>query len=128
MKKIIRHNTSPDFINSPSTDSSTLAAIQKVYDNLDSLIFSLKESSQSQNQIFTYMQSLADQMKELNNNSREQDKKIANFISTQLNVQSSMLQLTNQLNQEGIIDKKTKQSFQNIDKGIQQILANSEKK
>ena len=52
------------------------------------------------------MQSLTEQMKELNNNSRDQDKKLSNFLSTQLNTQSSMLQLTSQLSQEGLIDKK----------------------
>ena len=48
------------------------------------------------------MQSLTEQMKEFNSNSREQDKKLSNFLSTQLNTQTSMLQLTNQLNQRRI--------------------------
>ena len=34
-----------------------------------------------------------------------------------------MLQLTSQLSQEGLIDKQTKKYFENIDKGIQQLLS-----
>ena len=128
LDKTLQNNSSPDFINHSSFDSSTLSAIQKIYDNLDSLVFALKETSQNQSQIFAYMQSLTDQMKDLNTNSREQEKKISNFLSTQLNTQSSILQLTSQLSQEGIIDKQTKKYFENIDKGIQKLLSQSQKK
>ena len=75
-----------------------------------------------------YMNSLNDQMKELNKNSRDQDKKLSNFLSTQINTQSNMMQLTNQLSKDGLIDKKTKKYFENIDKGIQQLLSTSKKK
>ena len=128
LEKILQNNSSPDLINTSSSDPSTLSAIQKIYDNLDNLVYTLKETSQHQSQIFSYMQSLTEQMKELNVNSREQDKKLSNFLSTQLNAQSNMLQLTNQLNQEGLIDKQTKKYFANIDKGIQQLLSISKKK
>tara|TARA_B100001146_G_scaffold142911_1_gene125383 strand:- start:576 stop:1619 length:1044 start_codon:yes stop_codon:yes gene_type:complete len=128
LEKILQNNSSPDLINTSSSDPSTLSAIQKIYDNLDNLVYTLKETSQHQSQIFSYMQSLTEQMKELNINSREQDKKLSNFLSTQLNSQSNMLQLTSQLSQEGLIDKQTKKYFENIDKGIQQLLSNSKKK
>jgi len=128
LEKTLQNNSSPDFINTSSSDPSTLSAIQKIYDNLDNLVYTLKETSQHQSQIFSYMQSLTEQMKELNVNSREQDKKLSNFLSTQLNSQSNMLQLTSQLSQEGLIDKQTKKYFENIDKGIQQLLSNSKKK
>ena len=128
LEKILQNNSSPDLINTSSSDPSTLSAIQKIYDNLDNLVYTLKETSQHQSQIFSYMQSLTEQMKELNVNSREQDKKLSNFLSTQLNSQSNMLQLTNQISQEGLIDKQTKKYFENIDKGIQQLLSNSKKK
>tara|TARA_Y100001949_G_scaffold202_1_gene184 strand:- start:645 stop:1688 length:1044 start_codon:yes stop_codon:yes gene_type:complete len=128
LEKILQNNSSPDFINTSASDPSTLSAIQKIYDNLDNLVYTLKETSQHQSQIFSYMQSLTEQMKELNVNSREQDKKLSNFLSTQLNSQSNMLQLTSQLSQEGLIDKQTKKYFENIDKGIQQLLSNSKKK
>ena len=61
-------------------------------------------------------------------NSIQSDKKLSNFISTQLNVQSSMLQLSNKLNKEGIIDSKTKKYFENIDKGIQKLITANKKK
>ena len=128
LEKTLQNNSSPDLINTSSSDPSTLSAIQKIYDNLDNLVYTLKETSQHQSQIFSYMQSLTEQMKELNVNSREQDKKLSNFLSTQLNSQSNMLQLTSQLSQEGLIDKQTKKYFENIDKGIQQLLSNSKKK
>ena len=128
LEKTLQNNSSPDFINSSSSDSITLSAIQKIYDNLDSLVFTLKETSQHQSQIYAYMQSLTEQMKELNTNSRDQNKKLSNFLSTQLNTQTSMLQLTSQLSQEGLIDKQTKKYFENIDKGIQQLLFIMQKK
>ena len=74
------------------------------------------------------MKSLTEQMKELNNNSREQDKKLSNFLSTQLNTQANMLQLTDQLNKEGLIDSQTKKYLENIDKGIQKLLSKSNNK
>ena len=128
LEKILQNNSSPDLINTSSSDPSTLSAIQKIYDNLDNLVYTLKETSHHLSQIFSYMQSLTEQMKGLNVNSREQDKKLSNFLSTQLNSQSNMLQLTSQLSQEGLIDKQTKKYFENIDKGIQQLISNSKKK
>ena len=128
LEKTLQNNSTPDFIKTGSSDPATLIAIQKLYDNLDSLVFLLKETSQNQSQIFSYMKSLTDQMKELNSSSKDQEKKISNFLSTQLNTQSNILQLTSQLNKEGLIDKKTKKYFENIDKGIQQLLSQSKKK
>ena len=122
LEKTLQNNTTPDFTKSNNIDNQTTIAIQKLYDNLDSLVFALKETTQNQNQIFTYMQSLTKQIKELNNNSRESEKKISNFLSTQLNTQANISQLTSQLTNEGLIDKKTKKYFENIDKGIQQLI------
>jgi hypothetical protein len=128
LEKILHNNSLPDFINSSSsTEYLTLTAMQKIYDNLDSLVYTLKETTQHQNQMFSYMQSLAEQMKELNSNTREQEKKLSNFISAQLNTQSNILELSNNLNKEGILDKKTKKNFENIDKGIQSILSQLKK-
>ena len=122
-EKVIQNNSSPDFIASNTTnDQNTLAAIQKIYDNLDSLVFSLKKTSENQSQIFSFMQTFTEQLSELNVNSREQDKKLSNFLSSQLNNQSNILELTNQLKSEGVLDAKTKKNFENIDKGIQQLI------
>tara|TARA_B110000196_G_scaffold281767_1_gene262655 strand:+ start:400 stop:1443 length:1044 start_codon:yes stop_codon:yes gene_type:complete len=128
LEQTLQKNSTPDFINTGSNDPSTLSAIQKVYDNLDSLVYSLKETAKNQSQILIHLKSLTDQIIELNNYSRDQEKKLSNFLSTQLNTQSSILQLTNQLNNDGLIDKQTKKYFENIDKGIQQILSQSNKK
>ena len=128
-EKIILGNSSPDFMSTnTSNDKNTLAAIQKIYDNLDNLVFSLKETAQNQSQIFSYMKSLTEQLSNLSANAREQDKKLSNFLSTQLNSQSNILQLTTQLAQEGVLDAKTKKYFANIDKGIQQLIAANDKK
>ena len=128
-EKIILGNSSPDFMSTnTSNDKNTLAAIQKIYDNLDNLVFSLKETAQNQSQIFSYMKSLTEQLSNLNASAREQDKKLSNFLSTQLNSQSNILQLTTQLAQEGVLDAKTKKYFENIDKGIQQLIATNDKK
>ena len=124
----LQKNSLPDFVNSSSSDKDTLMAVQKIYDNLENLVYVIKESSQHQSQIFDYMKSLTEQIKDLNKNSRDQDKKLSNFLSTQINTQSSMLQLTSQLGKEGLIDKKTKKYFENIDKGIQQLLSQLKKK
>ena len=128
-EKIILGNSSPDFMSTnTSSDKNTLAAIQKIYDNLDNLVFSLKETAQNQSQIFSYMKSLTEQLSNLSASAREQDKKLSNFLSTQLNSQSNILQLTTQLAQEGVLDAKTKKYFENIDKGIQQLIAANDKK
>ena len=128
LEKTLSKNSTPDFLNKSLSDQSTLQAIQKIYDNLDSLVFALKETSQQQSQIFTYIKSLSDLMRDLKNNSKDQDKKLSTFLNTQLNTQSNMLQLTTQLSKEGLIDKKTKKYFENIDKGIQQLLSINKKK
>ena len=128
-EKIILGNSSPDFMSTnTSNDKNTLTAMQKIYDNLDNLVFSLKETAQNQSQIFSYMKSLTEQLSNLNANAREQDKKLSNFLSTQLNSQSNILQLTTQLAQEGVLDAKTKKYFENIDKGIQQLIVANDKK
>ena len=128
-EKIILGNSSPDFMSTnTSSDKNTLTAIQKIYDNLDNLVFSLKETAQNQSHIFSYMKSLTEQLSNLNASAREQDKKLSNFLSTQLNSQSNILQLTTQLAQEGVLDAKTKKYFANIDKGIQQLIAENDKK
>jgi len=128
-EKVINNNSTPDFIGKTNIDDKkTLLAIQKVYDNLDSLVFSLKESAKNQNQVFSYMQSLSEQLRDITNNSKDLDKKLSNFLSTQLNVQSDILKLTNELTKNGLIDTKTKKYLENIDKGIQKLSSNLKNK
>lgn len=128
MERSLQLNASPDFIGNSNSDSVSLQAVQKIYDNLENLVFTLKETSQNQNQIFSYMKLLNEQMQDLNKSSREQDKRISNFLSTQLNTQSSVIDLINKLNKDGLIDSKTKKNFENIDKGIQKLILENKKK
>ena len=127
-EKTLNKNSSPDFLKTTYNENITTQAIQKIYDNLDTLVHVLKETAQNQNQIFLNLQSLNEQLKQINKNSVEIDKKLSNFLSTQLNTQSSMLQLSNQLSKEGVIDSKTKKYFENIDKGIQKLITANKKK
>ena len=126
-EKTLNKNSSPDFFKTANNENITTQAIQKIYDNLDTLVHVLKETAQNQNQIFLNLRSLNEQLNQINKNSVEIDKKLSNFLSTQLNAQSSMLQLSNQLSKEGIIDSKTKKYFENIDKGIQKLITANKK-
>jgi len=127
-EKTLNKNSSPDFFKTTNNENITTQAIQKIYDNLDTLVHVLKETAQNQNQIFLNLQSLNEQLNQISKNSVEIDKKLSNFLSTQLNAQSSMLQFSNQLSKEGIIDSKTKKYFENIDKGIQKLITANKKK
>ena len=122
-EKTLENNTSVDFKNGNLSDATTLSAIQNIYDNLDSLVYALNETSQKQNQTYNYLKSLSEQMKDLNKNSKEQDKKLSNYLSTQLNTQSDIVKFTNQLSKEGILDKESKKYFKNIDKNLQGFLS-----
>ena len=126
-EKVLNNNSSPDFLKTDINANITKQSIQKIYDNLDNLVHSLKNTASNQNQIYLHLEALNDQLKKINKNAAESDKKISNFLSTQLNTQSSMLQLTNQLTKDGIIDSKTKKYLENIDKGIQKLIENIKK-
>ena len=59
---------------------------------------------------------------------QDQDKKLSSFLSTQLNTQTSMLQLTSKLTQEGVMDSESKKHLKNLDLGIQKLIASTKKK
>ena len=50
----------------------------------------------------------------LTNSIQDQDKKLSNFLTTQLNTQASMLQLTTKLTQEGVMDAVSKKHLKNF--------------
>ena len=128
VEKILTDNSSPDFIGSKNNlDAATLSSIQKIYDNLDSLIFTIKETSRNQKDIYYFIQSLTEQIRELTTLNRSQEKKLSNFLSTQLNTQASILELSTQLSKEGFMDNKTKLHIHNIDKGIKLLIAKIKK-
>ena len=127
-EKILIDNSSPDFVGSSNKlDSSTLGSIQKIYDNLDSLVFTIKETSRNQKEIHYFIQSLTEHTRELATIGRDQEKKLSTFLSTQLNTQASILELSTQLSKEGVMDKKTKLHLQNIDKGIKLLITKLKK-
>ncbi len=126
-EKILNKNSIPDILNQSSSDNITATAIQKIYDNLDNIVFALKETSQNQNQIYSHLKEINKQIKQINNNSVDLDKKLSNFLSTQLNIQTSILQLVEQLNKNGLFDKKTKKLFENLDKGINHLISKKKK-
>ena len=127
-EKIIINNSSPDLLDKKSSKNNlALTSLQKIYDNLDSLVFSLKQNENVHSQVYSYMQTLSEQLRDINKSAREQDKKLSNFLSTQLNVQSNILELTNQLSKDGFVDSETKKYLSSINKGIKELSLSSKK-
>ena len=126
-EKVLNKNSVPDLIKSSSSDNLNKQALQKIYDNLDSIVYSLKKTSENQNEINKYLSELSNQIKNANNQSTKLDEKLSNFLSTQLNTQSSILQLINKINEQGILDSSTKKIFDDLNKSIQEFNANTKK-
>ncbi len=119
-EKILSSNSAPEFTNSKTT--STTEAIQKIYDNLHVIVSALKKSSESHNQIANNLEKFNDVLNKINSNSSNMDKQLSNFLSTQLNTQSSLISLTDQISKNGILEaKKIKEYFQNIEKELKKF-------
>ena len=119
-EKTLENNSVPDLLKS-SSDSLNQQALQKIYDNLDSIVYSLKQTAQNQNDINNNLTSLNEQIKNNNSYSAGIDEKLSNFLSTQLNTQSSILQLINKINEEGFLDNSTKKIFEDLNINIQKL-------
>jgi len=126
-EKIINNNSVPDLVNVNSSNNINNQAIQKIYDNLDSIVYSLKQTSENQNEINNYLKQLTEQIKSTNKNSADLEEKLSNFLSTQLNTQASILQIISKINEKGILDDSTKKIFVNLNKGIQELTAKNKK-
>ena len=126
-EKVLNKNSVPDLIKSSSPDNLNTQALQKIYDNLDSIVYSLKKTTENQNEINKYLSELSNQIKNTNNQSTKLDEKLSNFLSTQLNTQSSILQLINKINEQGILDSSMKKIFDDLNKSIQEFNANTKK-
>ncbi len=121
-EKIVINNSIVDFSKTNSVlDKSTLNAIQKIYDNLDNLVFAIKESSTNQKQLFSYMESINKQISTLSSNSHDLEKKLSNFLSTQINIQSSNIELISELSKNVIKDKKLQENLKNIEKKLDNL-------
>ena len=126
-EKTLENNSIPDFLKSSTSDNLSQQAIQKIYDNLDSVVYSLKQTSENQNEININLSKLGEQIKNANNHSAGIDEKLSNFLSTQLNTQSSILQLINKINEQGFLDDSTKKIFADLNQSIQELKAKNKK-
>ena len=120
-EKILESNSAPDLLNFSTSDNLNQQALQKIYDNLDSVVYSLKQTTENQNEINNNLLKLKDQIKNVNSHSAEIDQKLSNFLSTQLNTQSSILQLINKINEQGFLDNSTKKIFEDLNISIQKL-------
>ena len=119
-EKTLSTNSSPDFVD--KVDKPTNIAIQKIYDNLDNIVSALKKSAENQNNISKNLDKFNEVLKKINNNSSNLDKQLSNFLSSQLNTQSSLIQLTDAISKNGILEaKKIKEYFQSIEKELKKI-------
>ena len=73
------------------------------------------------------MKELTSNLDKLTNFMQDQDKKLSNFLTTQLNTQASMLQLTTKLTQQGVMDEASKKHLKNLDSGIQKLITINKK-
>ena len=126
-EKTLENNSAPDLLNSSTSNNLNQQALQKIYDNLDSIVYSLKKTSENQNEINTNLSQLNAQIKNVNSHSAGIDEKLSNFLSTQLNTQSSILQLINKINEEGILDNSTKKIFEDLNHSIQELNTKNKK-
>ena len=126
-EKVLNNNSIPDLISASVSNDIDKEALQKIYDNLDNIVYSLKKTSDNQNEINNYLSQLSLQIKNVNNHSASLEEKLSNFLSTQLNTQSSILQLINQINEKGILDSGTKKIFEDLNKSIQEFKVNIKK-
>ena len=126
-EKTLENNSIPDLLNSSTSDNLSQQALQKIYDNLDGIVYSLKQTSENQNEINSNLSKLSEQIKNVNNHSAGIDEKLSNFLSTQLNTQSSILQLINKINEQGFLDDSTKKIFEDLNQSIQELKAKNKK-
>tara|TARA_B100000575_G_scaffold276010_1_gene261088 strand:+ start:1380 stop:2405 length:1026 start_codon:yes stop_codon:yes gene_type:complete len=119
-EKTLSSNSSPEFVD--KIDKPTNIAIQKIYDNLDNIVSALEQSAKNQNNISKNLDKFNEVLKKINNNSSNLDKQLSNFLSSQLNTQSSLIQLTDAISKNGILEaKKIKEYFQSIEKDLKKI-------
>ena len=126
-EKTLENNSIPDFLKSSTSDNLSQQALQKIYDNLDSVVYSLKQTSENQDEINSNLSKLNEQIKNVNSNSAGIDEKLSNFLSTQLNTQSSILQLINKINEQGFLDDSTKKIFADLNQSIQELKSKNKK-
>ena len=119
-EKTLSSNVFPDITN--KEDKTTIVAIQKIYDNLDNIVNAFKQSSENQNRISNNLEKFNEILNKINTNSSNLDKQLSNFLSTQLNTQATLINLTDKISKNGILEaKKIREYFQNIEKELKKI-------
>tara|TARA_B100001057_G_scaffold483564_2_gene560504 strand:- start:1251 stop:2276 length:1026 start_codon:yes stop_codon:yes gene_type:complete len=119
-EKILSSNSSPEFTNTET--NPTNEAIQKIYDNLGVIVSALKKSSDNHTQITNNLEKFNEVLNKINSDSSNLDKQLSNFLSTQLNTQTSLISLTDQISKNGVLEaKKIKEHFQNIEKELKKF-------
>ena len=119
-EKTITANSSPEFSN--KNNEPTTEAIQKIYDNLHNVLNTLKQTSDNQTKISDNLNKFSEILTKINANSSNLDIKLSNFLSTQLNTQSTIINLADQLSKNGILEaKKIREYFQKIEKELKKI-------
>ena len=88
------------------------------------LFFKEKEN---QNEINVNLANLNEQIKNVNTHSAGIDEKLSNFLSTQLNTQSSILQLINKINDQGFLDSSTRKIFEDLNQSIKKLNTKNKK-
>ncbi len=126
-EKVLNNNSKVDLISQSSNNDMNIQALQKIYDNLDSVVYSLNKTNENQNKINDHLFQLSEQVKKINTQSSSLDEKLSNFLSTQLNTQSSILQLIKKINNQGILDSSTKKIFEDIKNSIQDLNTKNKK-
>ena len=126
-EKTLENNSVPALLNSSTSDYLSKQALKKIYDNIDGIDYSLKQTSENQNEINSNLSKLSEHIKNVNNHSAGIDEKLSNFLSTQLNTQSSILQLINKINEQGFLDDSTKKIFEDLNQSIQELKAKNKK-
>tara|TARA_B100000965_G_scaffold399171_1_gene418559 strand:- start:31 stop:1071 length:1041 start_codon:yes stop_codon:yes gene_type:complete len=126
-EKTLENNSIPDLIYTSPSEKMSQQTIQKIYDNLDSIVYALKKTSENQNEINSNLTKLSDQIERVNSNSAGIDEKLSNFLSTQLNTQSSILQLISKINDKGFLDNSTKKILVDLNKSIQTLNSKNKK-
>ena len=67
------------------------------------------------------MESINKQISTLSSNSHDLEKKLSNFLSTQINIQSSNIELISELSKNVIKDKKLQENLKNIEKKLDNL-------
>ena len=80
------------------------------------------QEGENQTKISNNLDKFNEILNKINSNSSNVDKQLSNFLCSQLNTQSSLINLTEALSKNGLLEaKKVKEYFQKIEKELKKI-------